>query len=281
MTQSAADATAFTPEWLALREPADAVARSAALLGSLGAWLARRPAPGGRLVVHDPACATGAMARWLAPRLSGAQHWVVHDADASFARLALDRMPPAAADGSPVTAACREGGLAELTASALAGASLVTSSTSLDLLTGEEVAALATACAGAECPALLPLSAVGRVDLRPARPADAEVTEAFNAGQRSRGLLGPDAVAVATEEFGSRGMAVCTHASPWRLRPAAELTGAWLRGWVGGAQAHRPDRASAWDDYLTHRLDDSVTGALWVTVHHVDILALPAGRAAG
>src|SRR5688572_7732032 len=73
-----------TPEWLRLREPADAEARSAELAERLREHL---PA-GAPLVVHDLGGGTGGMGRWLAPRLRGPQHWVVHDRDADLLELA-------------------------------------------------------------------------------------------------------------------------------------------------------------------------------------------------
>ncbi len=48
-------------------------------------------------------------------------------------------MPAAAADGSPVTVQTREADITRLTAADLAGASLVTASALLDLLTVDEV----------------------------------------------------------------------------------------------------------------------------------------------
>ncbi len=66
-----------TPEWLVLREPADAAARSA----ELAERLARHLPGAGPLVIHDLGGGSGAMGRWLAPRLRGPQHWVVHDRD--------------------------------------------------------------------------------------------------------------------------------------------------------------------------------------------------------
>ena len=80
-----AEAVRVSPEWLALREPADAAARSAELAERLGRHL---PAAG-RLVIHDLGGGSGAMGRWLAPRLPGPQHWVVHDRDADLLELAV------------------------------------------------------------------------------------------------------------------------------------------------------------------------------------------------
>ena len=54
------------PDWLALREPAGAAARSTGLVEVLRAHL-----PTDGLLVHDLGSGTGSMARWLAPRLAG------------------------------------------------------------------------------------------------------------------------------------------------------------------------------------------------------------------
>ena len=86
-------------EWLALREPADAGARSRELVEHLG----RHPPPTGRWVIHDLGCGTGAMGRWLAPLLSGPQHWVLHDRDADLLALAAADVPGPGADGAAVT----------------------------------------------------------------------------------------------------------------------------------------------------------------------------------
>ncbi|MFF9586249.1 methyltransferase domain-containing protein [Streptomyces achromogenes] len=264
----------YAPEWLWSREGADAAARAREPLGALRARYAGRT--GGPLVVHDLGCGTGAMGRWLAPRLPGAQHWILHDRDPALLRFAAMAAPRAAADGSPVTVETRRGDVARLTPEALTGASLVTASALLDVLTRAEVETLADACAGAGCPALLTLSVAGRVELTPADPLDTAVTEAFNAHQRRTGLLGPDAVTVARAVFAGRGATVRAHPSPWRLGPEeAALTERWLRGWVAAAVEQRPELRGPAERYLTARLAACAAGTLRVTVHHTDLLALP------
>ena len=66
----------FSADWLALREPADRRARSAALVGRLVAWLSgtSHPAGGcaGPLRVLDLGCGTGANLQYLAPILTKA-----------------------------------------------------------------------------------------------------------------------------------------------------------------------------------------------------------------
>ncbi|MEU3299564.1 methyltransferase domain-containing protein [Streptomyces sp. NPDC006678] len=290
---SATDVTRFAPEWLALREAADAAARADELLDPLRDGLrvpadaSRLPDEDATLVIRDLGCGTGSMGRWLAPRLPGPQHWILHDHDPALLELAATRLPRTADDGSPVTVSTDRGDVARLTAEGLVGTSLVTASALLDLLTREELDGLVAACAGAGCPALLALSVVGRVDLAPADPMDAEIADAFNAHQRrvdqGRRLLGPDAVAAASVAFARRGMTVQVQASPWRLGPGtAPLTAEWLRGWVGAAVEHRPGLAPRADAYLRRRLEQCEAGELRVTLHHSDVLALPrpAGGAA-
>ena len=75
-----------SPEWLALREPADAAARAGALVGHLR----RHLLPTGGQVIHDLGGGTGAMGRWLAPLLAGPQHWIVHDRDEDLLELATN-----------------------------------------------------------------------------------------------------------------------------------------------------------------------------------------------
>lgn len=61
------DVPRYAPQWLQLREPADAAARAPELLDPLRIRLANRPGRGGDLVIHDLGCGTGSMGRWLAP----------------------------------------------------------------------------------------------------------------------------------------------------------------------------------------------------------------------
>jgi hypothetical protein len=250
----------FAPDWLALREGADAEARALSLLDPLRAYLADVP----RLVIRDLGAGTGSLARWLSGRLPLPQRWILHDRDPDL--LARAKVPG-------VSVETQVGDLTGLSAGDLAGTSLVTASALLDLLTFDEVHSLAEACVEAGCPALFTLSVAGRVELEPADPLDAEFTAAFNAHQRrvadGRRLLGPDAAAVAGQAFERLGAVVTTASSPWRLGPEqAELTAEWLEGWVAAACELRPDLAPHATAYLNR-------GGVTAVVHHVDLLALP------
>jgi hypothetical protein len=262
--------------WLALREPADAAARSHELAAQL-----RRVLPStGRKVIHDLGCGTGAMGRWLAPQLPGAQHWILHDRDANLLELATAEAPGPAADGAAVTLEAKRSDIALLAPDDLADTTLITASALLDMLTAEELAGLVTVCASASCPILLTLSVVGRVDLSPPDPLDERVTAAFNAHQRrttERGrLLGPDAVALAVQELGRRGIEVFVRPSPWRLgAPEAELAAEWFSGWIGAAREQQAELAAQTEGYRRRRLAQAEAGGLAVRVEHADLLALP------
>jgi hypothetical protein len=175
-----------------------------------------------------------------------------------------------------VTAEPRQSDITRLDPSDLADASLVTASALLDILTWAEVTALAAACVGAGCPALLTLSVVGRVELSPAHPLDRRIGAAFDAHQRRGRLLGPDAVTATCEEFSGTGAEVAVRASPWRLGAGeAELAAEWLTGWVAAACEQEPELAGEAEPYRRRRLAQAAAGELAVTVEHADLLALP------
>jgi hypothetical protein len=258
-----ATAVRVSPEWLRLREPADAAARSAELVERLR----RRLATAGPIVIHDLGGGSGAMARWLAPRLPGPQRWVVHDRDAGLLDLAAADPPESPA----VTVEARRSDITRLTPHDLAGVSLVTASALLDLLTAEGLVRMLRVCTGR--PMLLTLTVVGRVTLSPAEPLDARIGAAFNAHQRRGGLLGPDAVATAVKELGAE---VLVRPSPWRLDAAdPDLTAEWFGGWLAAACEQDPALAAEAGAYRDRRLAQAAAGELAVTVDHADLLVLP------
>ncbi|WP_436520134.1 class I SAM-dependent methyltransferase [Actinoplanes sp. HUAS TT8] len=244
----------FSADWLGLREPADADARSLDLVGRL-------PTP--TKVIRDLGCGTGSLGRWLAPRLPVPQLWILTDRDHDLLEIAADRMP----DG--VNVAIDERDVTALTRDDLTGADLVTCSALLDLLTAPQIDRLVEVCAQSRTNALFTLSVTGVVTLEPADPRDAEVRDAFNAHQRRDAKLGPDAPDYAAAAFEKAGARVIIRESPWQLGPQRpELTAEWLRGWVGAAVEQRPDLQ--FDDYLATRTADLPT----IAVGHKDVLAI-------
>jgi SAM-dependent methyltransferase len=74
----------FELDWLDLREPHDAMARSEALAEALIARLPARP----RLM--DLGAGTGSLFRWLAPRIGRAQAWTLVDQNKEMTEAAFD-----------------------------------------------------------------------------------------------------------------------------------------------------------------------------------------------
>jgi hypothetical protein len=256
-----------SPDWLALREPADRAARSRELVDEL-------PLADGGLVIHDLACGTGSMGRWLAPLLLRPQRWVLHDRDAGLLWIA-EANPPAGADVQVLHTDITRLGPGDLT-----DADLITASAMLDLMTGDELERLIEVCAAVRCPVLLTLSVDGDVALDPPDPLDARLGAAFNAHQRrptpTGRLLGPDAVEAAAGGFRERGASVDLRPSPWRLGAGdAALAAEWLRGWVAAAAEQDPSVAADADTYLRRRLIQAESGELAATVGHFDLLARP------
>lgn len=258
------DSAVCSPDWLSLREGADAEARSAELVALLA---------GVTGTARDLGCGTGAMTRWLAPQLPGIIEWVLQDSDPVLLERAADH-----ASGAITTL---RADVARLHPAELTGTALVTCSALLDLLTAEEVDVVVNACLGAGCAALLTLNVTGEIAFDPAEPLDGEFADAFNDHQRrttgGRRLLGPDAGDHAARAL-ARGGRVLTRSSPWLLgsvRP--ELTVSWLDGWLKAACAQRPELAAHAESYRRRRLAECAAGRLAVTVGHLDVLHLPAG----
>jgi hypothetical protein len=254
-----------SPRWLDLREAADAHARSRELVERL-----RPRLPPARREIHDLACGTGSMGRWLGPLLAAPQRWVLHDRD-------TDLLAIAAASGDVEV---RECDITRLDAEDLAGASLITASALLDLMTVDELDGLVDLCTRVGCPVLLALSVVGRVELAPADPLDARIAAAFDAHHRrvpAYGRLhGPDAVAAAADGFRRRGAEVLVRPSPWRLGAAdSALAAQWLAGWLDAAFEQDPALATDAAGYAGQRLAQARAGRLAVTVGHADLLVVP------
>jgi hypothetical protein len=263
-------------DWLSLREPADAAARSPELIEELRPLLPRH----GPLEVHDLGCGTGSMARWLAGRLVGPQHWVLHDRDAELLDRAAEDPPRTSSDGAAVTAESRLHDITRLDASELSSANLIAASALIDMMTAEELDRLVSVCAAVGCPVLMTLSVVGRVDLDPAEPLDRAVMDAFNAHQRrttmTGALLGPDAGRAAANGFTRLGLDVTVRPSPWRLaQESSLLMAAWFSGWLAAACEQQPELREVADAYTARRLTQIADGSLSVSVHHDDLLARP------
>jgi hypothetical protein len=264
----------FSADWLTLREPADHAARASALVAALAASLGGREAK--RAV--DLATGTGSNVRYLLPRLTTLTHWTVVDHDPALLAEAARRLTShAAADGRVV--ATRQADLNDLAALPVDGATLVTASALLDLVSADWVRAFARRCREADVHVLCTLSYDGRIECAPSDPLDGRVRDLVNTHQRTdKGFgraLGPDATATAAAAFRAEGFEVTVAASDWVLEaPHAELQRQLIDGWAGAARDMAPaevETIAAWRD---RRLAAVAAGTSRVRVGHGDLLAV-------
>jgi hypothetical protein len=255
----------FSADWLALREPADARARSGDLIARAGARLATRT----DTLVCDLGSGTGAGMRAFAPGFPADTRWCLTDNDPETLAIAArsgsaieTRLVDLAADPAPWPEAC----------------ALVTATALFDLAAPAWIERLAERMAADRLPLLACLTYDGRLGLSPSLSGDAALCAAFNRHQRhDKGLggdaAGPGAVDALCRALQAHGYTVARADSPWRLAAGEDdaLITELLRGWAGAmAEAGLVSPALA-DDWLASRL--ARTDRLMVG--HTDIYAEP------
>jgi hypothetical protein len=271
----------FTADWLALREPADARARSA----RLARLVADRLAGIDESRVLDLAAGTGANVRYLADFLPGGQHrpeWLLVDRDHDLLARATAQMrtrghietrpvdlafvfEPAPADADDPD-------------EIFAGRDLVTASSLLDLVSERWLELLALRCRDAGAAVLFALTYNGDVRCSPAEPEDDAVRDLVNRHQRTdKGFgpaLGPAASRSAARLFAALGYEVQRERSDWVLgADASDLQQQLLDGWAAAAVAIAPEQVAALDGWRARRLAHVAAGRSRIVVGHDDLAA--------
>ena len=209
----------------------------------------------------------------------------MHDYDADLLEVAASDRPDLAADGAAVSVEPRRSDITQLLPGDLVGATLITASALLDVLTEDELAGLMTLCADVECPVLLTLSVVGRVELTPADPwtfALAPLSMTINGVRRSGGACSAPTRSASSSTGSQSSVGRCWF-GPARgdsVGSEADLAAEWFRGWVDAACEQQTGLAAEIDGYARRRLTQATAGRLGVTVDHADVLAVPALDAA-
>jgi hypothetical protein len=251
-------------EWLALREPADARARSASITAALAPALpARRP-----LRILDLGTGTGSNIRYLTPRLPGPQKWLAVDRDAS-----LLAMLPHGVESRRLELGSLD--VAEL----FADRDLVTASALLDLVSERWIRDLAAQCRTAGAAVLFALNYDGRSACDPPDADDDVVRDLFNAHQRSNDkgfgtAAGPDAATCAIACFESSGYVVRHDRSDWNLGPGdAAMQRLLIRGWAEAAIEKAPVENGRIRSWLQRRLEHVTRQQSRIVVGHEDVAA--------
>lgn len=273
----------FSPEWLALREPADHRARDAMLAMRLADHLQARA----RIAVTDLGCGTGSNLRASYALLGPEQHWTLVDYDARLldaARTALSAWADASEAQSDHLALVKSGKRllvrfrqADLTRDldfALGEKpDLVTASALFDLCSASFIASFAQAVAARRAAFYTVLTYNGVQRWSPEHAADPAMAAAFRAHQTtdkgfgaSAGAASPEALA---KSFRSEGYGVVEGDSPWLLGPSDTALVAALASGLADAVAETGTvDATVIADWRRFER----TGA---EVGHTDTLALP------
>jgi hypothetical protein len=256
----------FSSAWLALREPADASARSTEVTTRVLAALA------GRVPVRavDLGCGTGSNVRYLSSpaRLPDALEWRLVDHDPALLAIARDTLPH--------VVETRVADLRDPGDDVFAGCDLVTASALLDLVSESWLARFVDASRRAGACVLVALNYDGRIDCTPVDHDDAFVRDLVNRHQRTdKGFgpaLGPDAGLRAASLLRAAGYDVVMAKSDWLLGAAeAELQRQLIAGWAAAAAELSPpdaDRICAW---AGRRLAHVTDGTSRLIVGHDDV----------
>lgn len=282
-------------DWLRLREPADAAARSDTLTRAIVA----------AMPTDEPTCAVdlatgaGSNIRYLAERLPCHQRWLAVDRSVELLRDLRERTAEWAS-GRGYDAVIDSGtvrlrgpkldclietvetDLGTLSDRLLfAGRHLVTASALLDLVSESWLRALASHCRAAGAAALFTIIYNGRSVCDPVEPEDALVLDLFNRHQKTDKRLGgraagPDAAAVAERCFTDVGYQVRREASDWVLGPGdREMQRTLVDGWAHAATEIDPRHARAIGDWQARRLAHVEAACSRMIVCHDDVAAWP------
>jgi hypothetical protein len=285
---------AFSADWLALREPADAAARSVPLTRAIADPLAREE----EVHVLDLAAGTGANLRYLADHLSVRQRWLLVDNNSALLAQVTVRMSSwglahgyeanNVGDGLVLRGDRRVCRLAtrllDLTAlddnGIFAGRLLVTASALLDLVSEIWLRALADRCRENRAAVLFALTYDGAIRFAPEEPEDEMVRELVNRHQRTdKGFgaaLGPDAATLAERCFAGLGYRVRRERSDWELPPdAIALQRGLIEIWAQAAAATAPALAPLIRGWRDRRLTHVENHRSRLTVGHEDLAAWP------
>ncbi|QCK84684.1 SAM-dependent methyltransferase [Phreatobacter aquaticus] len=276
----------FSPEWLALREPADHAARSRDLKASVARHFAGRAT----IDVVDLGCGAGSNLRGTFDALPDIQRWRLVDYDPNLLAAARQRLAAWADDVSNdgEVLALRKGAKAisirfvqadlnrDLDRVLEPATDLVTAAALFDLVSVDWIAGFVADLARRRLPLYTVLTYDGTERWQPPHPVDDQMLAAFHAHQGTdKGFgpaAGPRATAAMAEAFARAGYRVERAPSPWLLGPDfAQLARELVTGFAGavGETGNVPGAdIAAW---LTAR-----QAGVTCEVGHEDLFVLPA-----
>jgi len=279
--------TGFSPEWLALREPADHRARHQALQQQVCTRLevlARTEQRAVRII--DLGCGSGSNLRALAGSLPDQQHWTLVDYDPLLleaARTAVIGWADHVVAEQPLLRLSKNKKTIEvsfvqvdlaLDIETVLGwpADLITAAAFFDLVAEPW---LVRFCKALRTPLYTVLTYDGHEQWLPPHPSDSSILKAFHAHQKTdKGFgvaAGPEAAGILQRELQLRRFEVTLAPSPWQIdRSETALIQALAAGSAAAVRETRLIGAQDVDQWLAARRK-----AEHCTVGHWDILATP------
>jgi SAM-dependent methyltransferase len=283
----------FAVDWLQLREPFDARARSRELAERFAAALPAHPA------LLDLGAGTGSLFRWLAPIIGRAQVWTLVDVQAELLQRAFEEIADWSAGRGYAFSSTGHSArrallvqtprgpwrvqtmLADLASTPdglpLARADGVVCSAMLDLVSAAWIEQFCDALAS---PLLACLSVDGRDAFLPRGPFDAVVRGGFRHDQGAdKGFgraLGWRAPATLHAALRTRGFAVRSAPSPWHIAPRERpMLEALVPMQARVAARWRPRQRGEIATWQRTRLHQITAARLAIRIGHSDSLALP------
>lgn len=257
----------FSADWLALREPADAAARSAGVARFVIDALPHRDPTR----IADFGCGTGSNVRYLSRVVPQQQDWRLVDNDSALLDVARSSVV--------VPVETQVADLQDLSDVLFAGRDLITASALLDLVSEAWLSRFVQHCRSAGAAVLVVLNYDGRIECSPHDPDDELARGRVNLHQRTDkgfGLaLGPDSGRRAEALLSEAGYSVRREKSDWVLHPdQADLQRQLIAGWADAAIGmSAPDavRIRAWEDRRLAHVD---AGDSRLVVGHDDVGAV-------
>ncbi len=262
----------FSPDWLALREPADHASVNIQVRDALRRHFAARSS----LRVVDLGCGTGSNLRGTSPLFDCPQQWTLVDHDPVLLAVARSRLGEIGR--SSVDVSFRE---ADISTAALAdlleGADLVTAAALFDLMSVATIDALAGVVARRRQALFTVLTYDGNASWLPEHPADSAMRAAFNTHQRRDKGFGPAAGPGATDALASafikHGYSVQRGSSPWVLDSRFERLRRELdRGFAAAVLETGDVPKTTVEAWLAVRLGPAAAVTM---IGHEDLIALP------